>query len=96
MGDNGHISSLIDDLPSITKRKIKRCSSYFEELLLDAHSAVFIHVLFVSLSHDLTLWCRCDISDPEVWTGYWCRTHILPQSWDLGQGEHYFIPVLRL
>lgn len=59
-------------------------------------SVVFIYVLFPSVFRDLTLWCRCDISDPEVWTGYWRWTHILPQSWDFGQGEHYFIPVLRL
>ena len=72
-----------------------------------AFSALTIHSLklfccvypcfvFLNPSWSLTLWCWCDISDPEVWTGYRSRTHVLPQSWDLGQGEHYFIPVLRL
>lgn len=65
-----------------------------QQHLLTQNSLLLGHVLARHLQ--TSLWCRGDISDPEVWTGHWRWTHILPQSWDLGQGEHYFIAVLCL
>lgn len=44
----------------------------------------------------LTLRRRRDVGDAEVWTGHRRRAHVLPQSWDLRQGEDDFIAVLSL
>lgn len=62
--------------------------------LLTQNSLLLRHVLARYLQ--TSLWCGCNISDPEVWTGYWRWTHILPQSRDLRQRERDFITVLRL
>lgn len=52
--------------------------------------------IWVLVYLSLTLWCRCNISDTQVRTGYRSWTHVRPQGRDSRQGEDYFISMLRL